>query len=39
MPQITEEAKANVARVGGAFEQLHDLDAGFDGAEVTGAGG
>jgi hypothetical protein len=39
MPQIMEETRANVARAGGAFEQLHDFDAGLDGADVTGAGG
>ena len=35
MPQIMEEAKANVARAGGAFEQLDDFDAGFDGADIV----
>ena len=35
MPQIMDEAKANVARAGGAFEQLTDFDAGFDGADVV----
>lgn len=35
MPQIMDEAQANVARAGGAFEQLDDFDAGFDGADIV----
>ena len=35
MPDIMAEAEANVARAGGAFEQLDDFDAGFDGADIV----
>jgi N-acetylornithine carbamoyltransferase len=35
MPQIMEEAKANVARAGGTFEQLDEFDAGFEEADIV----
>jgi N-acetylornithine carbamoyltransferase len=35
MPDIMAEAKLNAARAGGAFEQLDDFDAGFDGADIV----
>ncbi|MCZ7569413.1 MAG: ornithine carbamoyltransferase [Ardenticatenaceae bacterium] len=35
MPEIVEQARENAHRSGGSFEELHDFDAGFEGADVV----